>query len=42
MPQIGDNVEVDGVKGKVVALDVLKKKYKIETTDKGIVEIDAN
>lgn len=42
LPQIGDNVEVDGVKGKVVALDVLKKKYKIETTDKGIVEIDAN
>lgn len=41
LPQVGKEVEVNGVKGKVISLDILRKTYKIET-EKGIVEIDGS
>ena len=41
LPQIGKEVEVDGVKGKVISLDILKRKYRVET-EKGIIEVDAS
>ena len=42
MPQIGQTVATEHGSGKVVSLDILKKTYKIETKDKGIIEIDGN
>lgn len=41
LPQLGKEIEVNGVKGKVISLDILRKTYKIET-EKGIVEIDGS
>ena len=40
MPKIGQVVETNQGTGKVISLDILRKKYKIETTDRGIVEVD--
>ena len=42
LPQVGKMVEVGDIKGKVVSVDILRRKYKVETQDKGIVDIDAN
>lgn len=42
LPQIGQTVATEHGSGKVVSLDILKKTYKIETKDKGIIEIDGN
>ena len=41
LPQVGKVVETEEGTGKVISVDILRKKYKIETTDKGIIEIDA-
>lgn len=41
MPSIGSIVNVDGVKGKVISIDLLKGKYKVDT-DKSIIEVDIN
>lgn len=42
LPNVGSKVETEFGEGKVISVDVLQKKYKIETLDKGIIEIDAN
>lgn len=42
LPNVGDKVETESGTGKVISVDILKKKYKVEIEDKGIVEIDAN
>lgn len=42
LPNVGSKVETEFGEGKVISVDVLQKKYKIETVDKGIIEIDAN
>ena len=42
LPKVGDIVETELGSGKVISVDILRKKYKIDTTDKGIIEIDAN
>lgn len=41
LPQVGKMVEVGDIKGKVVSVDILRRKYKVETQDKGIVDVDA-
>ena len=40
LPQIGQTLETEYGTGKVISLDILKKTYKIETKDKGIIEIN--
>ena len=40
LPKIGDIVETEKGKGTVVSLDILKKKYKVDVKDIGIIEID--
>ena len=40
LPEIGEIVNKNGVKGKVISLDILKNKYRIETEDKGIVDLN--
>ena len=42
LPQVGKMIEVGDIKGKVVSVDILRRKYKVETQDKGIVDIDAS
>ena len=42
LPNVGDIVETEKGSGKVISVDILKKQYKIETTDKGIVEVNAD
>lgn len=42
LPKVGDMVETEIGNGKVISVDILRKKYKIDTSDKGIIEIDAN
>lgn len=39
LPNIGQTVEVDGLNGRVISTDILKEKFKVETT-KGIIEVD--
>lgn len=40
LPKIGDLVETEKGKGTVVSLDILKKSYKVDVKDIGIIEID--
>ncbi len=40
LPKIGDIVETEKGKGTVVSLDILKKTYKVDVKDIGIIEID--
>lgn len=40
MPHIGDIISKDGKKGKVISVDPINKKYKIETPDKVVLEYD--
>jgi len=42
LPEIGDEVNTDKGKGKVVSLDILKKSYVINTEEDGRVEICVN
>lgn len=42
LPNIGDVVDTPSGRGKVVSLDVLKKKYQVEIKEKGIIDIDGN
>lgn len=42
LPQVGQTIETEHGTGKVISLDVLKRTYKIETKDKGIIEINGN
>lgn len=39
MPNIGDEVKTEKGSGKVVSLDILNKKYMVDVTDEGFVEI---
>lgn len=41
-PKIGSKVEYNGKIAKVISLDILKGKYKIQLNDKSIVEVDVN
>lgn len=38
LPQVGKSVNIDGVCGKVVNVDILKRKYKVELENENIVE----
>ena len=38
-PSIGQIIEKDGKKGKVISVDIFRHSYKIETKDKDIIEI---
>lgn len=40
IPNVGDIVTVDNKTGKVISIDILNKKYKIEIPDMGIIEIE--
>lgn len=40
MPKIGDYITRDDVSGKVISIDPISKKCKIETKEKSILEID--
>lgn len=40
MPKLGDIITKDDVKGKVISVDPINKKYKIETKDKLVVEFE--
>ena len=40
LPEIGETIDKNGVKGKVISLDILNNKYRIETEDKGIVDLN--
>lgn len=42
LPNIGNLVETESGLGKVVEVDVFRKKYKVEIKNKGIVEISLN
>ncbi len=39
LPKIGEYIDMDTVKGRVVSLDVLNQKYKIETDEKELIEV---
>lgn len=39
LPTIGQTIEVEGIKGKVISLDILKKSYKVNT-ENGVVEVN--
>lgn len=40
LPNVGSTVDVDNNKGKVVSVDILKRKYKVDVPNVGIVEVD--
>ena len=40
MPRVGDIISKEGKKGKVISVDPINKKYRIETTDKVVVEFE--
>jgi len=40
LPEVGEIINRKGVKGKVISLDILNNKYRVETEDKGIVDLD--
>lgn len=42
LPQPGDIYDKNNIKGKVISVDILKKIIKVETSDKGIIEINEN
>ena len=42
LPKIGKKVETEQGTGKVISVNPLKQKYKIEIKDKGIIEVDTN
>ncbi len=39
MPKVGDIIKKEGKEGKVISVDVIKNTYKIETTEKDIIEL---
>lgn len=40
LPNVGNQVETSSGKGKVVSLDIIGKKYKVDVPNVGIVEVD--
>ena len=41
-PSIGQIIDYDNKKGKVISVDIFRKSYKIETKEKEIIEIFVN
>lgn len=42
LPKVGKKVETEFGEGKVISVDILKQKYRVNVKDKGIVEVDLN
>ena len=42
LPKVGNIVDTDKGRGKVVSIDILNKKYNVDIKDVGIVEIDGS
>ena len=42
LPKVGNIVDTDKGRGKVVSIDILNKKYSVDIKDVGIVEIDGS
>lgn len=42
LPKIGKIIETNEGTGKVISVDVLKQKYKVNVKEKGIIEVDLN
>ena len=39
MPKVGQTIEYNNIKGKVISVNIFNKSYKIETKEKGIIEV---
>ena len=42
LPKLGKKVETEFGEGKVISIDILKQKYRVDVKDHGIVEVDVN
>lgn len=42
LPKVGKKVQTEFGEGKVISIDVLKQKYRVDVKDHGIVEVDVN
>ena len=42
LPKLGKKVETEFGEGKVISIDILKQKYRVDVKDYGIVEVDVN
>ena len=42
LPKIGKKIKTEQGEGKVISVDVLKGKYKVDLKDQGIIELEAN
>ena len=42
LPKVGKKIETEYGEGKVISIDILKQKYKVQLQDKEIVEVDVN
>ena len=42
LPKLGKKVETEFGDGKVISIDILKQKYRVDVKDHGIVEVDVN
>lgn len=42
LPTVGSIVKTKGGEGKVVSVDILKRKYKVDLGEKGLVEVEEN
>ena len=42
MPQLNKKIKTDKGEGKVISVDVLKRTYKVNIPDVGIIEYDLN
>lgn len=42
LPKVGKKVETEFGEGKVISVDILKQKYRVDVKEHGIVEVDLN
>lgn len=42
MPEVGDEVKTKEGKGKVISIDILNQKYRVEVEKNGIITVEAN
>ena len=42
LPKVGKKVDTEFGEGKVISVDILKQKYRVDVKDYGIVEVDVN
>ena len=42
LPKLGKRVETEFGEGKVISVDILKQRYRVDVKDHGIVEVDVN